>query len=217
MPDLTDQIRAYYEATTKPSDIDAIVVDSGTVLVGAFPDATQRRSDMKTVPRSTEINRPTRPWWRGPRAALTALLATVVVVAAVFAVVRIGTDDDVAAPASDPAAVVEAYRVALNNRDYDAMRALLAEDVVFAGHPIRPDEPARGIADVMVMERTGLSFAAPVNANEFYEVEVDGNTVTLSVRFHTESGGCIGHSGQRVVVEDGKIASWDWGADAPCE
>jgi hypothetical protein len=52
-------------------------------------------------------------------------------------------------------------RVALNTRAYDTMRTLLADDVVFSGHPVRPDEPAQGITDVKISERTSLSFAAP--------------------------------------------------------
>lgn len=155
-------------------------------------------------------------WWRGPRLALVSLVVTVVAVAAVFAAVSVGSDDDVSGTADEPAAVVEAYRIALNTRDYDTMRSLLAEDVVFTGHPIRP-ETVVGVADVIVMERTGLSFAAPANANEFYDVEVAGNVVTLSARFFDEGGGCFNHIGHRVVVEEGRIARWDWGIAADCE
>ena len=34
MPDLEDQLRTYYEATTEPIDIDSVTVDPGTVIIG---------------------------------------------------------------------------------------------------------------------------------------------------------------------------------------
>ncbi len=49
MRDLNEQIRTYYEATTSPVNIDAVTVEEGTVVVGPFPDAVQRRSAMKTI------------------------------------------------------------------------------------------------------------------------------------------------------------------------
>ncbi len=81
MRDLNEQIRTYYEATTTPVDINAVTVEEGTVVVGPFPDAVQRRSAMKTI---TPTPGPTRRW-KGPRIALTAFAATAVVVAAVAA------------------------------------------------------------------------------------------------------------------------------------
>ena len=95
MRDLNEQIRTYYEATTTPVDINAVTVEEGTVVVGPFPDAVQRRSAMKTI---TPTPGPTRRW-KGPRIALTAFAATAVVVAALAAF----SLTDVVGSGADPA------------------------------------------------------------------------------------------------------------------
>ncbi len=99
MPDLEDQLRTYYEATTEPIDVDSVAIDPGTVIVGPFPEAAQRRSGMTTP---TE----TRPWWRNAWAAAAAFVVVVVIGAGV---VLATTGDDSAppaAPATDTTAAV---------------------------------------------------------------------------------------------------------------
>lgn len=92
MPDLEDQIRIYYEATTEPIDFDALTVEPGTVLVGPFPDAA-RRSAMKTVNDMYDpTTPPERPWWRGPAAASVAFVA-VLVVGVVLVTAGLGGDE----------------------------------------------------------------------------------------------------------------------------
>lgn len=105
MPDLKDQIRTYYEATTEPVDVDAVIVESGTVLVGPFPDAAQRRAGMKTAPEKLESSLPHRPWWRGPVAAVAAFVSVVVLgVSLVF----LGLRGDDRSPADPPTTTTDA-------------------------------------------------------------------------------------------------------------
>lgn len=96
MSDLKDQIRTYYEATTEPVDVHDVVVESGTVLVGPFPDAAQRRA-MDT--KSDERKGTGRRGWRGPMAAAVAFVAILVVGTGIVLATRGGTSPS--APASE--------------------------------------------------------------------------------------------------------------------
>ncbi len=95
MPDLKDQIRVYYEATTEPVDIDAITVEPGTVLVGPFPDAARRAAALKTAePRiRPEETQPKTPWWKGPIAAVAAFAVVLVSVGLAIVLVSRGGGD----------------------------------------------------------------------------------------------------------------------------
>lgn len=129
MPDLRDQLRTYYEATTEPADLDDLVVEPGTVLVGPFPDASVRRSMGQ------------RDWWRGPVGAVAAVLAVVVVGIVAFLAFR-GDAEEAANStttsigaaegftAQDAVAVANEYFTAFNRGDVKAVSSLLAPDAV---------------------------------------------------------------------------------------
>lgn len=131
MPDLKDQIRTYYEATTEPVDIDAITIDPGTVLVGPFPDAAQRRNAMQTITPETP---PTSRLWRGMAAAAAAVLIVVVVGVALVVASRGGEVEPAAPPTTDAITVDEAVEVA--NAFYDAQHE--ADDATL-GNLFAPD------------------------------------------------------------------------------
>ena len=128
MPDLTDQIRIYYEATTEPVDIDSIVIEPGTVLVGPFPDAAQRRSAMPTV---TTERPPTSRAGKG--VSIAASVALIVLIAgAVLMFLGGGT---VGGPSQtttvdDALELVDDYWAAYDAGDFATVTELFTADAV---------------------------------------------------------------------------------------
>lgn len=149
-----------------------------------------------------------RPDRRRSRVRVSSILAAVVI--AVF-VAGCGGGDD-----ADPAAVVEAYRVAYNEKDLFAVMDLFAEDAVMTGHPFAAR--AEGIAELTRIQREDIDFSAQSDAYQFVNVRVEGTTVTFDHVWHSADGRCVTGEGQKLVVEDGKIVRWDWGSGGiPCE
>jgi len=98
MLDLGNQIRTYYETTTVSIDIESIAVDGGTVLVGPFPDAVQKRG--KRIGARLVQRR------GGPRVAVATFTAIVVAVAGTIAVANL-LDGDERSVAGDPERLCE--------------------------------------------------------------------------------------------------------------
>lgn len=116
------------------------------------------------------------------------------------------TDTAVAGSPEDPAAVLAAYEDARNARDYDALRALVADDAVITGHPLDySDPPIADVDEFVSLERGVFS-----NAETWLvEVEVSGNQATFTQLFSVD-GDCHSTPGDQVTVEDGKITSYTW-------
>ena len=215
MFDLKDQIRTYYESTTTPVDVDAIAVDEGTVLVGPFPDAVQRRKNMKTMPKTTEQSASR---WRAPRVAMAAFGATVVVVLAVFAVVSLSDPDTTLDVASGgPAAVIQNYVDAYNAEDIDGIMALFTEESVLNRHPMGI-VALGGIAEIREVQIRDIATSTHTgDAYVISNVEVSGNTVTWDHVWTNNVGVDWCAEGHSAVIEAGKILSWTFAPNlSPC-
>ncbi len=163
---------------------------------------------MKTVPPETQQNT---TWWRGPQVALTTVAVTVVVVLAVFAVVRLTDSDTVlesGASVDDPASVIQATVAAYNAGDIDAVMALFTEQSVVTNHPFSIN--SRGITDIRSLQEEDRAAAAEVNPYEIFNVQVTGNTVTWDHVWTNDLTQDWCAEGHRAVIEDGKILSWDF-------
>ena len=203
MSDLKNQIRFYYEATTVPVDVDAIAVDTDTVIVGPMPDAVRRRSAMKTIPAQTT----TSERWKGPRVAWAAFLGAVALVAfVVFVLATDSNDSDVAS--NHPASVIQDYTAAYNAGDIDRLLELFTNqsvidtgDAIFGG-------PFAGLEQIRSHLVRELDKAAEVDALQISKVQVSGNTVTWDQALTLEGGGeSYCSEGSSAVVEDGSILS----------
>lgn len=104
--------------------------------------------------------------------------------------------------APGPAEVLAEYAEARNARDFEAMRALYADDAVIVGHQNDSD----GIADVDWM----MAFEEwlPVGETRFVDVEISGDQATFNDHFR---GGYIDSSlVVQVTVVDGEITDWTY-------
>lgn len=141
-----------------------------------------------------------------------AVAASAVVVAGVVwgpgLVGSLGGERDTSAAGStaDPAAVLAAYEDARNSNDYDALRALYADDAVITGHPLDgSDPPVADVDEVMTLEE-----GVPTGAQSwFVDVDVSGDQATFTQLFR-EGSGCHSTPGDQVTVENGKITSYTW-------
>jgi hypothetical protein len=128
-----------------------------------------------------------------------------------------GTDTPVAGSAEDPATVLAAYEDARNARDFDAMRALYADDAVITGHPLRPT-----VSDVdQIISIEAARWTSGSNDEErtrFVNIEVSGDTVAFTTLFFPQEGGCLSGSGDEITVQGGTITAYTWGTtDEPCD
>lgn len=128
-------------------------------------------------------------------------------------------------PASDsPAEIIEALRVSYNTEDMDSLEALFTEESVIIDHPstLFQGFGSDGKSLVGLQEiRDGNEFdrenAAPGEAYEFVNVEVDGDTVTWD---HAWEGANLAEwcgEGHSATVVDGKVMTWNYSPDTqPC-
>jgi ketosteroid isomerase-like protein len=117
----------------------------------------------------------------------------------------------VAGSTEDPAAVLAAYEDARNARDFDALRALYADDAVITGYPLDASDPPVADVDEIVSHERGV-FAQ----TSFVEVEVSGRQATFTLLF-LRDGDCEANADNQITVEDGEITSYTWGGDyQPC-
>ena len=212
MSDLSTQLRAYYDATTTETDVDSILVEKGSVLVGPFPEATRRRGVMGASHSDSD-----RRWWRRPGGVFGIAAAVVLVaVTAVIGAVSLGGSEELGGEPG-PAEVLEAFRVAYNDGDVDRLMALFAEDATMRGHPMWLPT-LNGTAEIRDVEERALKQSAEDGSENYVDVEVVGNTVTFGHRWVNDIGGCFAGSGHEVTVENGLITHWEWGTHSqPCE
>ena len=223
MPDLKTQLRAYYESTTVPTDIDPII--AGREASNSGLRAPARRSvAMSIVPLSSEPDQRSRR--RGTRLAAAGLAAAAIVAAVVLIAVAVSDDGSspasppptVAVPTTMPASVgelLDAYVDAYNAHDIAAVMSLFADDAVMTGNLVSPG--AEGTAEIRAFQEGDMAIAAPDNAYAMTDVEVNGNTVTFGHIWHHQDGSCYSGTGHRVEVEGGQIVRWDFGTDSqPC-
>jgi hypothetical protein len=106
--------------------------------------------------------------------------------------------------------VLAAYADAVNARDLDAVMALFDVDVTITGHPGdgTPGSPARGLAEVRALEALTIQRAGADDAYHASDIDVSGNVMTWSHRFHGNAHTCVGTD--EIVVESGKIVRWDY-------
>jgi hypothetical protein len=223
MSDLKTQLRAYYESTTVPTDIDSIIAGRGANHSGR-PAHARRSISMNVVPLSAEPAQRSRR--RGTRLAAAGLAAVTIVGVVVLMAVAVSDDDP--SPASPPPTVpvpttmpagadelLDAYVDAYNAHDIAAVMSLFADDAVMTGNLVSPG--AQGTAEIRDFQEGDMAIAAPDNSYAMTDVEVDGNTVTFGHIWHHRDGNCYSGTGHRVEVEGGLIVRWDFGTDSqPC-
>ena len=223
MPDLKTQLRAYYESTTVPADIDSIIAGREANQPG-LPVPARRSISMNIVPLNAEPAQTSRR--RGTRLAATGFAAAAIV--AVVVVIAVAMSDDDPSPTSPPPAVpvpttmpasadelLDGYVEAYNAHDIAAVMALFADDAVMTGNLVSPG--AQGTAEIRAFQEGDMAIAAPDNAYAMTDIEVDGNTVTFGHIWHHQDGNCFSGTGHRVEVQGGLIVRWDFGTDSqPC-
>ena len=115
--------------------------------------------------------------------------------------------------ASDPAEVVEGYVAAYNAQDIDRVMAFFAEDAVI----INGAEQFEGAEAIRKEELGGFILHAPGGAA--YSVSnlvVADNVVTWDRLFKGTAHTCVG-TGDKAVVEDGKIVMWTFATPITCD
>lgn len=117
-----------------------------------------------------------------------------------------GDDDSAAAEDSDPAAVVEDYRVSYNGGDIEEVMTAFTDESVITGHPFA-DESA-GLAEIRSLHLGDMSAAAQTDAYEFSNIEVSGDTVTWDHVWLNDDGEEWCAEGHSAVITDGQIITW---------
>lgn len=112
---------------------------------------------------------------------------------------------------SDPAAVIEGYRIAYNSGDIEAVMALFADDSVLSGHPL--STRSTGLAALRIVQLRDIAMAAPTDAYRTFNVEVSGNTVTWDHEFVNNQGIPWCGEGNTAVIAGGKILNWAFAPD----
>jgi hypothetical protein len=148
---------------------------------------------------------------------ILGLAAAAVIAVLALGIALLGRDDgpEVRAGAgATPEEVLASYVEAFNAHDLDAVMALFADDAIITGHPLDSAPPAEGTAEVRILESADMGTG---NTYEMTNVEAAGDTVTFGHRWHRADGACFAGT-DRMVVEQGKIAQWDFiTASRPCE
>ncbi len=86
--------------------------------------------------------------------------------------------------------------------------ALFSEESVVTGHPF--EARSVGLAAIRAVQVEDRNSAATDNPYTISNVEVTGDTVTWDHVWTSDSGQDWCGEGHRVVIEDGKILSWDF-------
>ena len=208
-PDLKNQIRAYYEATTVPIDIDAIAVDADTVRVGPVLDAVQRRSAMKTMTLEDEQRS---LWWKGPRLAIGVVAATALVIVAAFAIVSLADSDDL--DTAGALAAAEAYFEDFNAGDVDAILTSFTADVEISDSFVGQWTEAEFEMLLVWNTAQGATLSSPdCTVTE----EVPGDSITVSCASQTNNAQVLAVGATPVptivtlVVAPGGISSLGFG------
>lgn len=155
------------------------------------------------------------PRVRGTEGSPLRLAALGVAIVA-FSLPACSSEPDTAGPAE----VLAAYEQASDASDVDALMALYAEDAVVTGHPLDEGSPpiATGAEEIRQLELQTLGLQRTEDANDFFDIEVSGDTAVFSNRFFTDDGSCYSGSDHEITVEDGRITSYAWGIHSqPCD
>lgn len=122
--------------------------------------------------------------------------------------------------AAGPAEVLAEYQEAGDAGDIDAVMELFTEDAVVTGHPLDETSPpiATGVEEIRPLEEQVIALQRSEDANEYFDVEVTGNTATFSSHFYANDGLCYAGSGHEITVADRKITTYAWGtSNQPCD
>ena len=124
-----------------------------------------------------------------------------------------GRDDgSTSSGASDPAAVVEGYVAAYNERDIDSVMAFFAEDALI----INGAERIEGTEAIRAEQASAFEFHVP--GGEAYSISnlvVTDNVATWDNRFKGTAHTCHG-TGNEAVVEGGRMVMWTF-ASITCD
>ena len=126
--------------------------------------------------------------------------------------------------AASPAEVIEVFRVAYNTGDMDSLEALFTEESVIIDHPSAlfqgfgsDGKSLAGLQEIRAGNEWDRQNAAPAEAYEFVNVEVDGDTVTWD---HAWEGANLAEwcgEGHSATVIDGKVITWSYSPEThPC-
>ena len=114
--------------------------------------------------------------------------------------------------AAGPTEVLAAYEDARNARDWDALRALYADDAVITRHPLdEGDPPIADVDEILALEME--RFDATDEQVKFVNVEVSADRATFAHLFFADDGNCYGSLGDQadeITVRDGKITTYTW-------
>lgn len=115
-----------------------------------------------------------------------------------------------------PAEVLTEYEDARNARDFEAMRALYADDAVITGHPLVDRDPSDADVDeILALEEERWRDGARADEQiRFVDVEVSGDTATFVHLFFNDSGDCWSTDSDEITVQDGTITRYAWGLGA---
>ena len=107
---------------------------------------------------------------------------------------------------SDPAEVIEDYRIAYNSGDIERVMALFSDESVLTRHPFAAR--STGLSAIRSVQLRDLSAAAPADAYHMSNVEVSGDTVTWDHEFTNSDGDRWCAEGNTAIIATGKIKNW---------
>jgi len=155
--------------------------------------------------------------WRGSRVAVLSVATGALLVLVIVVLISRGSEADPSAVETETLAALEGAVAAANAHDLEALMAFYAEDAVVIGHPMNPSR-TEGRDAISQLEGPGLELQAAEDANQLFDVVVNGPTVTFGLVFWDEHRVCYSGQGHRVVVEDGLITLWEWSRlSDPCD
>jgi hypothetical protein len=139
----------------------------------------------------------------------------VVGAAAILMLVGCGDDDSSDTADSDPAQVIEDYRIAYNSGDIDAVMAFFSEDSVVSGHPVTPD--STGLTAIRNLHVDDIARGAQTDAYKITNVEASGDNVTWDHVWTNNEGTDWCAEGHSAAIANGEILSWAFAPDPqPC-
>jgi hypothetical protein len=118
---------------------------------------------------------------------------------------------------TDSGDALDAYVEAYNARDLSGVVAVFAEDAVVTGHPLAgSDSVTTGWDEIRDLEEQDMVLSAVADAYEMTNVKTSDNRVSFDHIIRHKNGNCFSGTGHTLIVEDGKIVRWEWGAPQPC-
>lgn len=152
---------------------------------------------------------------RANRSTSRRRIARGILLVAAVALAGCGSDDSDDSTDSDPAAVIEDYRIAYNGTDIESVMVFFSEDSVILDHPSNPK--AASLLEIRGLQISDMGQAADADAYKFSNVEVSGDTVTWDHVWTNNAGTDYCAEGNNAVITNGQIETWTFGADPrPC-